>query len=167
MSDFQQNSKEKSEKRERFERVSKYRVNMILHYLRLLENCSNKYQYQYSQEDVEIMFGTLDNALQKTRTAFYSGGKCAEKPLHHRTVVIENPGVAHQIEINSLEIENEEKEIDVIENPEPLFAPNNSGQKCKPHKLGSKMVQCPLCGETQQKKNKFCAKCNAKFRKWF
>ena len=46
-------------KRQRFEKVAEKRVNKVLHYLELLSNCSNTYNYEYSKEDVEKIFKAI------------------------------------------------------------------------------------------------------------
>ena len=47
---------EKSQKRQRFEKVASNRVQKILNLLSLLQNCSNKNNYEYTEDDVEHMF---------------------------------------------------------------------------------------------------------------
>ena len=43
----------KSEKRERFEKVAANRVQRVIDTLGLLKNCSNRNNYEYSEQDVE------------------------------------------------------------------------------------------------------------------
>ena len=47
---------EKTLKRQRFEKVASNRVQKILDFLNLLQNCSNRNNYEYTEEDVEHMF---------------------------------------------------------------------------------------------------------------
>ena len=60
----------KNSKRERFEKVASNRVQRILDTLALLQNCSNRNNYDYSQEDVDQMFSEINKALKDTKAAF-------------------------------------------------------------------------------------------------
>lgn len=57
-------------KEERFKRVASARANKILHYIRLLGNCSNRGIYSYTEDQVEYMFSTIENALKDNRFKF-------------------------------------------------------------------------------------------------
>lgn len=61
---------EKSQKRQRFEKVAGNRVQRILDTIQLLKNCSNRNNYEYSESDVEQMFTEISKALRDTRTAY-------------------------------------------------------------------------------------------------
>ena len=63
---------------ERFKKIAVKRVNKILEDLRLLGNCSNKGNYEYSEEDVKKIFAAIDKEYQKCRNKFY-GIKDKEK----------------------------------------------------------------------------------------
>ncbi|AQS05550.1 hypothetical protein [Clostridium beijerinckii] len=60
------------EKRERFIRIAEKRTNKILEGLRLLGNCSNKSNYEYSDEDIKKIFNTIEQELKITKYKFYS-----------------------------------------------------------------------------------------------
>ena len=60
----------KETKEERFIRIAEARTNKILHKLRLLGNCSNKANYEYTDEDVKKIFGVLEKELKNTRMRF-------------------------------------------------------------------------------------------------
>lgn len=60
----------KNSKRERFEKVASNRVQRILDTLALLQNCSNRNNYDYSQEDVDQMFSEINKALKDAKAAF-------------------------------------------------------------------------------------------------
>ncbi len=60
----------KETKEERFIRIAEARTNKILHMLRLLGNCSNKANYEYTDEDVKKIFGVLEKELKNTRMRF-------------------------------------------------------------------------------------------------
>lgn len=56
-------------KREKFIRIAEARTNKIINMMQLLGNCSNSSIYEFDDEDVEKIFGTiqkeLDNAKKK------------------------------------------------------------------------------------------------------
>lgn len=62
-------------KRERFIRIAENRTNRIIDTLRLLANCSNKSNYDYTEEDIKKIFTAIEKEVRNTRSAF-SGGDC-------------------------------------------------------------------------------------------
>lgn len=58
-------------KRERFEKVAVARTNRIINTVRLLGNCSNKNNYEYSTEDIRKIFYAIEKELRKTKNKFY------------------------------------------------------------------------------------------------
>ena len=70
---------EKNEKRERFEKVASNRVQRIIDTLALLKNCSNRGNYDYSADDVELMFHSIGKALRDAKAAFVSELENTEK----------------------------------------------------------------------------------------
>ena len=60
----------KSPKRLRFEKVASNRVQKILDMMNLLQNCANRNNYEYTEEDVEHMFSTIQKALKDARNAY-------------------------------------------------------------------------------------------------
>jgi len=69
----------KENKRERFVRLAEARTNKILDMLKLLGNCSSKANYDYSDEDVRKIFGTLERELKNTRAKFSSSDNRKEE----------------------------------------------------------------------------------------
>lgn len=61
---------EKSEKRLRFEKVASSRVQKIIDYLNLLKNCSNRNNYEYTEDDVEHMFTEIQKAFKESRNSY-------------------------------------------------------------------------------------------------
>ena len=61
---------ETSSKRERFEKVATARVQKIIDMLGLLQNCANTNNYEYDDEDVELMFSEINRALKDARSAY-------------------------------------------------------------------------------------------------
>lgn len=60
----------RSSKRERFEKVATSRVQKIIDMLGLLQNCANTNNYEYDDEDVELMFSEINRALKDARSAY-------------------------------------------------------------------------------------------------
>lgn len=59
-------------KRERFVRIAESRTNKIINMIELLGNCSNKSTYEYSEEDVNKIFGRLEKELRNAKQRFTS-----------------------------------------------------------------------------------------------
>jgi hypothetical protein len=57
-------------KRDRFVRIVESRTNKILDMLRLLANCSNKSNYEYSDDDVKQIFSAIEKEVKTTKNAF-------------------------------------------------------------------------------------------------
>lgn len=58
-------------KRERFIRVAETRTNKIIKLIDLLGNCSNKNNYEYTDEDVKLIIGTLESELKELKKKFF------------------------------------------------------------------------------------------------
>jgi hypothetical protein len=63
---------EKSDKRQRFEKVAGARVQKVLDTLQLLKNCSNRNNYEYTASDVNQMFSEISKAVKETQAAYIS-----------------------------------------------------------------------------------------------
>ncbi|MDM9630223.1 hypothetical protein [Robiginitalea aurantiaca] len=61
------------ENRDRFVRVAGPRVNKVLKALDSLEKCSNTYNYMYSEEDVDKMYGAIKSRLELLKKSFEKG----------------------------------------------------------------------------------------------
>ncbi len=59
-------------KREKFVRLVEARTNKIIDMLRLLGNCSNKANYDYTDEDVQKIFTTLEKEMKISKSKFTS-----------------------------------------------------------------------------------------------
>ena len=57
-------------KRERFVKIATNRTNTILTSLRLLGNCANRSNYEYTDEDVRQMFEAIDEAVKSAKQKF-------------------------------------------------------------------------------------------------
>lgn len=60
-------------KRDRFVRLAEARTNKIIDMLRLLGNCANKSNYDYSDADVQKIFLAIDKELKSTKMKFAVG----------------------------------------------------------------------------------------------
>jgi len=63
-------SDKKITKEERFRRVASRRVKEILNKMRLLENCANKSNYSYSEEQADKVISTIDSEWRKVKSKF-------------------------------------------------------------------------------------------------
>ena len=61
-----------SAKRTRFTKVASARVTKIINYLSLLQNCSNRNNYEYDQDDVDFMFAEIAKALKESKNAYFN-----------------------------------------------------------------------------------------------
>lgn len=62
-------------RRNRFTKVATNRVQRIIDCLKLLQNCSNRKNYEYDSEDVNHMFEEISKALKETK-AIYMNELC-------------------------------------------------------------------------------------------
>lgn len=60
----------KSIRRERFERVAAKRTQKLLDLLDILGNCSNKSNYEYTEEDIRKMFSAIENKTKSIKASF-------------------------------------------------------------------------------------------------
>ena len=63
------NIKENS-RRKRFTKVAGNRVQKVINYLNLLQNCSNRRNYEYDEEDVNHMFEEISRVLKETKNVY-------------------------------------------------------------------------------------------------
>lgn len=62
--------KERETKRQKFVRLAEARTNKIIDMLQLLGNCSNSSAYDYTQEDVDKIFSTIESEIKEARKKF-------------------------------------------------------------------------------------------------
>jgi hypothetical protein len=55
---------------ERFRRIASKRTNEIIDKIRILGNCSNKSTYEYSEENVNKIFHTIEIELKNSKAKF-------------------------------------------------------------------------------------------------
>jgi hypothetical protein len=57
-------------KRERFIRVAETRTNKIIKLIDLLGNCANRNNYEYTDQDIKMIIGTLENEIKELKNKF-------------------------------------------------------------------------------------------------
>ncbi len=57
-------------KRERFKRIAENRTNKIINMIDLLGNCSNKNNYEYTDEDIKNIFNAIESSLKISKMKF-------------------------------------------------------------------------------------------------
>lgn len=63
-------TKEQETKRDKFVRLAEARTNKIIDMLQLLGNCSNTSVYDYTQQDIDKIFGAIENEVRETKKKF-------------------------------------------------------------------------------------------------
>ena len=70
---------------ERFVRIAEARTNKIIDMIQLLGNCANKSNYEYSKEDVKMIFGAIEAELRTAKAKFEtSENECGKKAFSLR-----------------------------------------------------------------------------------
>lgn len=69
----------KEKKSENFKRLAENRTNKIIDMMNLLGNLSNKSNYSYSEEQVNMIFNTLEEELKKQKAKFIKEAKPKKK----------------------------------------------------------------------------------------
>ena len=70
--------KEKSP-RERFKEIAPKRVNKVISAMISLQKCSNKYSYEYNEDEVKKMIQALKEKFEELKKSFEKGVKKEEK----------------------------------------------------------------------------------------
>jgi len=60
-------------KRDRFQRLAERRTNDVLERLRILGNCANRGQYEYTAEEIRKIFNTIERELKLIKLKFKDG----------------------------------------------------------------------------------------------
>jgi hypothetical protein len=60
----------KEEKRERFIKVAENRTNKILKTIKLLGNCANKNNYDYTEDEIKTIFNAIEQEVKKAKLKF-------------------------------------------------------------------------------------------------
>ena len=85
-------------KTERFKRIASARVNKISAMIRLLGNCAHTGNYEYTDEQVELIFEKLhfDAAQRKRRICTRSGKRKHPASPSHKNLHRHNPQLLHR-----------------------------------------------------------------------
>lgn len=59
------------QKKERFKRLATKRTNAVLKQLKILGNCSNRQLYEYSEDQIDKIFSTIDKEVKEIKNKFY------------------------------------------------------------------------------------------------
>lgn len=62
-------------KHERFQRIASSRTNRIIDQLRLLGNCSNRSNYEFTDEEVKRVFNAIEAELKVQKAKFAASAK--------------------------------------------------------------------------------------------
>lgn len=57
-------------KRDKFRRIAENRTNKIIKMLELLGNCANTSNYEYTSEDVKLIFNAIEEATKEARQKY-------------------------------------------------------------------------------------------------
>jgi len=57
-------------KRDRFKRIAENRTNKIINMIDLLGNCSNKNNYEYTDDDIKNIFNAIESSLKMSKMKF-------------------------------------------------------------------------------------------------
>lgn len=68
----------KETKHEKFQRIATNRTNRIIDQLRLLGNCSNRSNYEYTEDEVKRVFNAIE-AEMKAQKAKFAGSSKVER----------------------------------------------------------------------------------------
>ncbi len=60
-------------RRERFLKIASKRTNKIISDIRLLGNCGNTNNYEYTKEEVDKMFKAIEKSLEEAKSKFDYG----------------------------------------------------------------------------------------------
>lgn len=64
------NQPARSDKRDKFLRLAEKRTRVVLKKLQVLGNCSNTGSYEYTSDDVERIFGAIEDQVARIRARF-------------------------------------------------------------------------------------------------
>ena len=62
-------------RKERFKRIATARTNKVMDNLRLLGNCANTSNYEYTDEEVRKIFRAVDKAVSEMKSQFSTSDK--------------------------------------------------------------------------------------------
>ena len=57
-------------KEEKFKRIASARTNKILHFMKMLGQCSNKYVYAWNKKELDKIYSALDEGIIELKKKF-------------------------------------------------------------------------------------------------
>lgn len=60
----------KESRKQRFQRLAEKRVNRILNDIRLLGNLANRSSYDYSEKDIQKIYGAVEGKIKHSKSKF-------------------------------------------------------------------------------------------------
>ena len=70
---------ESSTKRKNFKRIAEARTQKVLSMLELIGNLSNTSFYEYTDEEIEMIFNTIQNSVKENKEKFKNGKKAKRR----------------------------------------------------------------------------------------
>lgn len=67
---MEQTDFKKDDPRKRFKRLATKRTNEVLYRLKVLGNCSNRSFYSYTEEDINKIFGAIEEQVRFVKSKF-------------------------------------------------------------------------------------------------
>lgn len=67
------------QKKENFRRIAESRTNKIIDMINLLENLSNKSYYEYTDDQIDKIFNSIQDALETVRSKFDTDKKKSKR----------------------------------------------------------------------------------------
>ena len=58
------------QRKERFKRLATVRTNTVLRRLKVLGNCSNRSAYDYTEEEINKIFSTIERKIKEVKARF-------------------------------------------------------------------------------------------------
>ena len=68
-------------KADKFKRLAEFRVNKLMGQIASIEKLSSRSSYEYTEEQVEMMFGTIEEELRNAK-AHFQATKAKENKFH-------------------------------------------------------------------------------------
>lgn len=56
--------------KDRFKRLATLRTNTVLNRLKVLGNCANKQNYEYTEKEIDAIFSTIEKKVKAVRSLF-------------------------------------------------------------------------------------------------
>ena len=64
-------SQNKESPKDRFKRLATQRTNTVLKRLKVLGNCANRQNYDYTEQDIETIFSAIEKKVKEIKSRFH------------------------------------------------------------------------------------------------